>query len=96
MSNKLEWQKIVNKELSRKGKTIDSLIKPTPGGIAVEPLYTHEDLDERDIARSLPLFTRDRATGIPLNSGRLVFQRQENRTPFIAVILLPGKGDDGL
>lgn len=54
MSNKLEWQKIANKELSRKGKTIDSLVKPTPEGIAIKPLYTREDLDELDIVRSLP------------------------------------------
>jgi methylmalonyl-CoA mutase len=54
MSNKLEWQKIANKELSRKGKTIDSLVKSTPEGIAIKPLYTREDLDELDIARSLP------------------------------------------
>lgn len=54
MSNKLEWQKIANKELSRKGKTIDSLVKPTPEGIAIKPLYTREDLDELDIVRALP------------------------------------------
>lgn len=54
MSNMLDWQKIANKELSRKGKTVDSLITSTPEGIAIKPLYTREDLDELDIAHSLP------------------------------------------
>lgn len=38
MSELQEWQTLANKELSRREKTVDDLIKQTAEGIAVKPL----------------------------------------------------------
>ncbi|STF52158.1 N-terminal part of methylmalonyl-CoA mutase [Escherichia coli] len=40
MSNVQEWQQLANKELSRREKTVDSLVQQTAEGIAIKPLYT--------------------------------------------------------
>ena len=40
-----EWQTLANKELSRREKTVDALVKQTAEGIDVKPLYTEADLD---------------------------------------------------
>ena len=45
MSNVLVWQQLANKELSRREKTVDSLVQQTAEGIAIKPLYTEADLD---------------------------------------------------
>lgn len=45
MSNVQEWQQLANKELSRREKTVDSLVQQTAEGIAIKPLYTEADLD---------------------------------------------------
>lgn len=39
MSNVQEWQQLANKELSRREKTVDSLVQQTAEGIAIKPLY---------------------------------------------------------
>ena len=39
MSNVQEWQQLANKELSRREKTVDSLVHQTAEGIAIKPLY---------------------------------------------------------
>ena len=42
MSNEQEWQQLANKELSRREKTVDSLVQQTAEGIAIKPVsYTH-------------------------------------------------------
>ena len=38
MSNVQEWQQLANKELSRREKTVDSLVQQTAEGIAIKPL----------------------------------------------------------
>ncbi|MFE4109385.1 methylmalonyl-CoA mutase [Kosakonia sp. YIM B13611] len=54
MATMTDWQKIANKELSRKGKTVESLVKLTPEGIAIKPLYTPDDLNALEITGTLP------------------------------------------
>lgn len=54
MSNVQEWQQLANKELSRREKTVDSLVKQTAEGIAIKPLYTEADLDNLEVTGTLP------------------------------------------
>lgn len=49
MSNEQEWQQLANKELSRREKTVDSLVQQTAEGIAIKPLYTEADLDNLEV-----------------------------------------------
>jgi len=49
-----DWQNVANKELSRKGKRVESLVKLTPEGIAIKPLYTPDDLNALEITGTLP------------------------------------------
>ena len=49
MSELQEWQTLANKELSRREKTVDDLVKQTAEGIAVKPLYTEADLDNLEV-----------------------------------------------
>ena len=44
MSNVQEWQQLANKELSRREKTVDSLVQQTAEGIAIKPLYTEAEI----------------------------------------------------
>ncbi len=46
------WRKLAEKEL--KGRSVDDLVKETPEGITVKPIYTAEDLDELDHIGTLP------------------------------------------
>lgn len=54
MATMTDWQKAANKELSRKGKSVESLVKLTPEGIAIKPLYTPDDLNTLEITGTLP------------------------------------------
>lgn len=54
MATMSDWQNVANKELSRKGKRVESLIKLTPEGIAIKPLYTPDDLNALEITGTLP------------------------------------------
>ena len=54
MSELREWQTLANKELSRRGKTVDALVKQTAEGIAVKPLYTEADIDNLEVTGTLP------------------------------------------
>ncbi len=54
MSNVLVWQQLANKELSRREKTVDSLVQQTAEGIAIKPLYTEADLDNLEVTGTLP------------------------------------------
>jgi len=54
MATMTDWQKVANKELSRKGKSVESLVKLTPEGIAIKPLYTPDDLNALEITGTLP------------------------------------------
>ncbi|MEJ8324370.1 methylmalonyl-CoA mutase [Kosakonia sacchari] len=56
MATMTDWQKAANKELSRKGKSVESLVKLTPEGIAIKPLYTPDDLNALEITGTLPGF----------------------------------------
>ena len=47
-----DWKKVALEEL--KGKNPDELIKKTPEGIRVKPLYTKEDLKNLDHINSMP------------------------------------------
>src|SRR3546814_5478986 len=49
-----DWRKLAAGEL--KGADPDSLVWDTPGGIAVKPLYTAEDLEGLETLGSLPGF----------------------------------------
>ena len=49
MSELREWQTLANKELSRREKTVDALVKQTAEGIDVKPLYTEADLDNLEV-----------------------------------------------
>lgn len=53
MSNVQEWQQLANKELSRREKTVDSLVQQTAEGIAIKPLYTEADLDNLEVTGTL-------------------------------------------
>ncbi|HBH7638476.1 TPA: methylmalonyl-CoA mutase [Shigella sonnei] len=54
MSNEQEWQQLANKELSRREKTVDSLVQQTAEGIAIKQLYTEADLDNLEVTGTLP------------------------------------------
>jgi len=54
MSELREWQTLANKELSRRGKTVDALVKQTAEEIAVKPLYTEADIDNLEVTGTLP------------------------------------------
>ncbi len=54
MSELREWQTLANKELSRREKTVDALVKQTAEGIDVKPLYTEADLDNLEVTGTLP------------------------------------------
>ncbi|HBD1145122.1 methylmalonyl-CoA mutase [Escherichia coli] len=54
MSNEQEWQQLANKELSRREKTVDSLVQQTAEGITIKPLYTEADLDNLEVTGTLP------------------------------------------
>ncbi len=56
MSNVQEWQQLANKELSRREKTVDSLVQQTAEGIAIKPLYTEADLDNLEVTGTLLRF----------------------------------------
>ncbi|MFE4151789.1 methylmalonyl-CoA mutase [Kosakonia sp. YIM B13587] len=61
MATMTDWRKVANKELSRKGKSVESLVKLTPEGIAIKPLYTPDDLNALEITGTLtgfPPYTR--------------------------------------
>ena len=62
MSNVQEWQQLANKELSRREKTVDSLVQQTAEGIAIKPLYTEADLDNLEVKQAplpgLPPYVR--------------------------------------
>ena len=77
MSNVQEWQQLANKELSRREKTVDSLVHQTAEGIAIKPLYTEADLDNLEVTGTLP--------GLP------PYVRGPRATLFIAVTWPPGK-----
>ena len=47
-----KWADMATKEL--RGKPLDSLEWATPEGINVKPLYTAEDIEDFDAAKSLP------------------------------------------
>ena len=47
-----DWKKVALEEL--KGKNPDELIKKTPEGIRVKPLYTKDDLKNLDHMNSMP------------------------------------------
>ncbi len=51
-SNIKDWEKIALDEL--KGIKTDRLIKKTPEGIQVKPLYTKDDLEDLNHINSLP------------------------------------------
>ena len=53
MSKVQEWQQLANKELSRREKTVDSLVQQTAEGIAIKPLYTEADLDNLEDRKSV-------------------------------------------
>ena len=54
MSELRQWQTLANKELSRREKTVDALVKQTAEGIDVKPLYTEADLDNLEVTGTLP------------------------------------------
>jgi methylmalonyl-CoA mutase len=49
-----DWQALAAKELG--GKPAESLVRQTPEGIAIKPLYTASDLERLDAVDSLPGF----------------------------------------
>lgn len=73
MSNVQEWQQLANKELSRREKTVDSLVHQTAEGIAIKPLYTEADLDNLEVTGTLlvcrPTFVARVPLCIPPNRG---------------------------
>ncbi|HEA3721182.1 TPA: methylmalonyl-CoA mutase [Yersinia enterocolitica] len=50
----MNWENLANKELSRRGKTIDSLIRHTAEGIDIKPLYTEQDTEKLEVINTLP------------------------------------------
>lgn len=97
MSNVQEWQQLANKELSRREKTVDSLVQQTAEGIAIKPLYTEADLDNLEVTGTLPglppTFVARVPLCIPPNRGpsvsMLVSRQQKSPTLFIAVTWPP-------
>ncbi len=51
-SSRADWEAAVSKDL--KGKTWDTLVRETPEGINVKPLYTAEDLEGMEHLNTLP------------------------------------------
>jgi methylmalonyl-CoA mutase len=49
-----DWQALAAKELD--GKSVDGLVRQTPEGIAVKPLYTADDLAKLETLETLPGF----------------------------------------
>lgn len=49
-----EWENLANKELSRRGKSVEDLVTQTSEGIAVKALYTARDLEGLEVTGSLP------------------------------------------
>jgi len=54
MANRLDWEKLANRELSRREQTVEALVCHTAEGIDVKPLYTEEDLQGLEVTGSLP------------------------------------------
>lgn len=54
MANRLEWETLANRELSRREQTVEALVSHTAEGIDVKPLYTEEDLQGLEVTGSLP------------------------------------------
>jgi methylmalonyl-CoA mutase len=54
MTNRAEWEKIANHELSHVGKTLADLTHHTAEGIDIKPLYTEEDLQGLEVIGTLP------------------------------------------
>ncbi len=54
MVDRSKWEKLAEKEL--KGRSPDELIRQTPEGIAVKPLYTAADLEAIGYSETLPGF----------------------------------------
>lgn len=54
MANRLDWEKLANRELSRREQTVEALVCHTAEGIDVKPLYTAEDLQGLEVTGSLP------------------------------------------
>ncbi len=52
MNGKKQWEQIAKKEL--KGRKLDDLIWKTPEGINIKPLYTSEDIPEKNFISGLP------------------------------------------
>ncbi|GCO83539.1 methylmalonyl-CoA mutase [Escherichia coli] len=97
MSNVQEWQQLANKELSRREKTVDSLVQQTAEGIAIKPLYTEADLDNLEVTGTLPglppYVRGPRATMYTAQPwtilSMLVSRQQKSPTLFIAVTWPP-------
>ena len=53
-ANRLDWEKLANRELSRREQTVEALVCHTAEGIDVKPLYTEEDLQGLEVTGSLP------------------------------------------
>ena len=49
-----EWQEKANKQLGRMNKTVDDLVRHTPEGIDIKPLYTAEDTEKLEFTNTLP------------------------------------------
>ena len=85
-----DWRQLAEREL--KGRSPDELVRETPEGIAVKPLYTAEDLEGLEHMGTMPgTPPMSAARGqpcIPAAPGRCAntpdFRRLKNRTPFIA------------
>lgn len=99
MSNVQEWQQLANKELSRREKTVDSLVHQTAEGIAIKPLYTEADLDNLEVTGTLPglppYVRGPRATMYTAQPWTIRqyagFSTAKSPTLFIAVTWPPGK-----
>lgn len=99
MSNVQEWQQLANKELSRREKTVDSLVQQTAEGIAIKPLYTEADLDNLEVTGTLPglppYVRGPRATMYTAQPWTIRqyagFSTAKSPTLFIAVTWPPGK-----
>ncbi len=67
MSNVQEWQQLANKELSRREKTVDSLVQQTAEGIAISNLAIPEaDLDNLEVTGTLPVRRPTFVARVPL------------------------------
>ena len=84
MSNVQEWQQLANKELSRREKTVDSLVQQTAEGIAIKPLYTEADLDNLEVTGTLPVCRPTFVARVPLCIP-------PNRGPSVSMLVLTAK-----